>query len=51
MRQAHGVDHPLIREIELSMKVEMRPGNDRAMANRFEQLRPAHIIFLAGKLP
>lgn len=38
--QAYRVDHSLIREVELPMQVEMRPGSGRTMANRFEQLRP-----------
>ncbi|MEO6564166.1 MAG: hypothetical protein ABIN99_14180 [Nitrosospira sp.] len=33
-----------------NVQVEMRPGNDRAMANRYNQLRLALLDFLGGQL-
>jgi len=47
-RQAHGIDHPLVREVELAVQVEMPPGDDRAVADRFEQFLPALFAFLQG---
>ena len=32
------------------MQVEMLPGGDRAVTNRFDQFRPALLVFLRSKL-
>jgi hypothetical protein len=49
--QADGIGHPLVREIELAMQVEVLPGRHRALAERLDHFRPARRVGLRREHP
>ena len=49
--QANRIDHPLVREVELPVQIEMAPSGNRAVANGFGQFRLALLVFLCGEFP
>jgi hypothetical protein len=47
--QTERIDHPLVREIELAVEVEMLSGDGGTGANCFDQVLPAFLVLFGSQ--